>query len=72
MPVCACPEQILKTARGEKLLDTVEQILQEQMIETRKLVHEGRDKIQALAEFLQRQNQATEAEIMQILKPEEK
>ncbi|MCR4839681.1 MAG: AAA family ATPase, partial [Eubacterium sp.] len=56
------PEQILKTARGEKLLDTVEQILQEQMIETRKLVHEGRDKIQALAEFLQRQNQATEAE----------
>ena len=60
------PEQILKTPRGEKVLDLAEQILQDEMAATIKLVEEGKDKIEALALFLQKNNQATEKEIQDV------
>lgn len=62
------PSTVLGSSLGEKTLVRVEALLKEQMEITRQLVHEGRDKIKALADFLVKNNQATEQEIADILK----
>ena len=61
------PEQVLNTKRGEQILEQAEKMLEEEMEKTKQLVHEGREKIQALAEFLQKNNQATEDQIADLL-----
>jgi ATP-dependent Zn protease len=61
------PEQVLNTKRGEQILEQAEKMLEEEMEKTKLLVHEGREKIQALAEFLQKNNQATEDQIADLL-----
>ncbi len=62
------PELVLNSPAGQNLLDRVDVILKEEMETTRKLVREGKDKIQALADFLVENNQANQKEIEEILK----
>jgi len=56
-------EEMLKTPKGDDILNKAENILRQEMEETRKLVREGRDKIENLSKYLMKNNQATESEI---------
>ena len=60
------PESVIGSRHGDNLIDKANEMLKTEMEITRKLVHEGRDKINALAEYLQKNNQATESEILGI------
>ena len=61
------PNTILKTPMAGEVMDQVSRLLHDEMEETRKLVHEGRDKIEALATYLKDNNQATIDVIMECL-----
>jgi ATP-dependent Zn protease len=59
-------DKLLDSSIGEEALKKVNEILDREMSETRKIVDEGKDKIRRLADYLRENNQATEKEIIQI------
>ncbi len=60
------PEKMLNSVCGEELLNNTNQVLKDEMSHTIKLVQEGKDKIEKLANFLLKNNQATEDDIKRI------
>ena len=59
-------ETVLNSEAGNSLIEQAEVILEEEMKITKELVHKGREKIEALAKFLQENNQANEGQITKI------
>ncbi len=59
-------DDLVGSESGDKRLAQANEILNAQMEETKKLVHEGREKIQKLADYLLQNNQATEEKIQEI------
>ena len=60
------PETVLGSKQGDNLIEKANEILRNEMEMTKKLVHDGKDKINALAEYLRKNNQATEREIKKV------
>ena len=60
------PDMIMRTANGEQLLKEADHILREELENTKKLVEEGREKIDKLIELLMNDNQAIGEEIEKI------
>lgn len=60
------PDMIMRTPNGEALLQEVDKILKEEMENTKRLVEEGREKIDKLVEVLMDNNQAIGEEIDRI------
>jgi ATP-dependent Zn protease len=64
--VSMSPEAVLNSPRGNQLIEQANEILKREMKVTEELVAKGRDKIQALSEFLLQKNQATEDDISRV------
>ncbi|MBO5261350.1 MAG: AAA family ATPase [Coprococcus sp.] len=64
--ISCSPEIILNSGRAAQFLDEINDILSEQMEETRALIRGGKDKVERLAQFLLDNNQAIESEIQDI------
>ena len=60
------PDMIMRTPNGEALLQEADKILKEEMENTKRLVEEGREKIDKLVEVLMDNNQAIGEEIDRI------
>lgn len=58
--VSCSPDTMLRSSRSGEFLDDVNTILNEEMERTRKLIRDGRDKVERLADYLLDNNQATE------------
>ena len=68
--VSLSPDKVLNSPGGAELIRKTNQLLDEQMDITKKLIHEGRDSIRNLADFLLENNQATEEEIVRVFSEE--
>ena len=55
--ISCSPEIILNSGRAAQFLDEINDILSEQMEETRALIRGGKDKVERLAQFLLDNNQ---------------
>ncbi|MBO4689033.1 MAG: AAA family ATPase [Clostridiales bacterium] len=65
-------DDLIGSESGDKRLNQANEILLSEMGETQKLVHEGKVKIKKLADYLMKNNQATEEKILEIFGMEEK
>lgn len=64
--ISCSPDTMLRSSRSGEFLDEVNTILNEEMERTRKLIRDGRDKVERLADYLLDNNQATEKVIEHI------
>ncbi|MBR5974595.1 MAG: AAA family ATPase [Clostridiales bacterium] len=65
-------DDLIGSESGDRRLNQANEILLSEMGETQKLVHEGKAKIKKLADYLMKNNQATEEKILEIFGMEEK
>ncbi|MCD7884946.1 MAG: hypothetical protein LUI87_14765 [Lachnospiraceae bacterium] len=66
------PKTLLNSPMGPSLMKNVEEILTQEMEATQKLIMEGKPYIERLSEFLLKNNQAMENEIIEIFESVEK
>ncbi len=63
---CITHTQMLSSSAGNEIHARINDLLSEEMKNTEKLVREGKKKIKSLADFLRKNNQATEKEIIAV------